>query len=129
MSTRKLTNVTLKDYRDFLTKAGCKKTRIEGGHEIWSRKDLTRPIVVQTHESPVPEFIVKTALRNLKLTKKDFFNILFSVSEKENPKEENETEEPILDGDECCYCGSGLPYRYCHGKRKNKQHYAPSGKI
>lgn len=81
MSTHKLSNVSLKDYREFLKKAGCKKIRTEGGHEIWVRRDLTRPIVVQTHECPVPEFIIKNALRNLGLTKKDFFNILFDCNE------------------------------------------------
>lgn len=77
MSTHKLSNVSLNDYREFLIKVGCKKIRTEGGHEIWARKDLFRPIVVQTHEQPVPEFIIKNALRNLGLTKQDFFKILF----------------------------------------------------
>ena len=117
MSTRKLTNVPLGDYRRFLEMVDCKCIRTEGGHEIWSRKDLTRPIVVQTHESPVPEFIIKNALRNLGLTKKDFFNILFSIPEKENPKEENETEESVLEDEELCYCGSGLLFKFCHGKK------------
>lgn len=73
----KLSNVPLSDYREFLKKAGCKCIRTEGGHEVWSRKDLTRPIIVQTHECPVPEFIIQNALRNLGLTKKNFFEILF----------------------------------------------------
>ena len=79
MSTHKLSNVSLEDYRSFLLKCGCKKTGIEGGHEKWVRKDLLRPIIVQTHVDPVPEFIIKNALRNLRLTKKDFFHILFDV--------------------------------------------------
>ena len=77
MSTQKLTNVTLADYELFLQKAGCKHIRTNGGHRIYSRKDLTRPVVVQTHIDPVPEFIIKNALRALKLNKKDFFEILF----------------------------------------------------
>lgn len=77
MSTRKLSNVSLSDYREFLRKAGCKHVGTEGGHEKWVRKDLTRPIIVQTHVIPVPEFIIKNALRNLGLSKQDFFNILF----------------------------------------------------
>ena len=81
MSTHKLSNVPLKDYRLFLKKAGCNLIRTSGGHEVWSKKDLTRPIVVQTHESPVPEFIIKNALRSLGLTTTDFFNILFDVEE------------------------------------------------
>lgn len=79
MSTHKLSNVSLSDYRDFLTKVGCKCVGIEGGHEKWTRKDLTRPIIVQTHIDPVVEFILRNALRNLNLTKKDFFEILFDV--------------------------------------------------
>ena len=81
MSTHKLSNVSLDDYRDFLRKAGCKKIRTEGGHEVWTRKDLLRPIIVQTHIRPVPEFIIQNALRNLNLTKKDLFNILFDCDE------------------------------------------------
>ena len=39
MSTNKLSNVSLKDYHDFLSKVGCKLSGIEGGHEKWTRKD------------------------------------------------------------------------------------------
>ena len=84
MNTQKLSNIPLNEFREFLKKSGCKKISTEGGHEKWVRKDLTRPIIlqthispVQTHISPVPEFIVKNTLRNLGLTKKDFFEILF----------------------------------------------------
>ena len=49
---------------------------INAGHEKWTRRDLTRPIIVQTHIDPVPEFIIKNALRSLNLTRKDFFDIL-----------------------------------------------------
>lgn len=77
MNTQKLSNVKLFDFREFLTKAGCKYIKTEGGHEKWTRNDLTRPIIVQSHIDPVPEFIIKNALRNLGLTKKDFFEILF----------------------------------------------------
>jgi len=78
MSTQKLTNVRLADYREFLTKCGCKCIKTEGGHEKWSKPDLLRPIIVQTHAEPVPEFIIKNGLRTLGLSKKDFFEILFA---------------------------------------------------
>lgn len=77
MNTQKLSNVKLTDFREFLVKAGCKYIKTEGGHEKWTRSDLTRPIIVQSHIDPVPEFIIKNTLRNLGLTKKDFFEILF----------------------------------------------------
>lgn len=77
MSPNKLTNITLKEYRSFLEKTGCKCTRTKGGHEHWTRADLNRPITVQTHVDPVPEFIIRNALRTLGLSKQDFFEILF----------------------------------------------------
>ena len=77
MSTQKLSNVTLADYRLFLTKAGCKCTRTKGGHEHWTKHSINRPVSFSTHIDPVPEFIIKNGLRILELTKKDFFTILF----------------------------------------------------
>ena len=114
MSSRKLSNISLKDFRSFLEKAGCKYNRSKGGHEIWSRKGLTRPIVVQTHEKPIPEFIVKNALRILDLTAKDFFNILFDVEEKDNPILESDKSKNVQNEDDECFCGSGKKYKDCH---------------
>jgi hypothetical protein len=34
---------------------------------------MDRPITIQTHIDPVPEFIVKQVLRHLKMDRKDFF--------------------------------------------------------
>ncbi|PKP11206.1 MAG: hypothetical protein CVU08_12680 [Bacteroidetes bacterium HGW-Bacteroidetes-3] len=53
----------LKLYRDFLKDQGCVCNRTSGGHEHWSRVDLLRSITVQTHVDPVPEFIIKNALK------------------------------------------------------------------
>jgi len=74
MSTKHLRNIPLKLFRNFLKDQGCSCNRISGGHEHWSRKDLLRPITLQTHVDPVPEFIIKNALKQLKLTKKVFFD-------------------------------------------------------
>lgn len=62
MSTKKLSNVSLDDYREFLTKVGCKKTGTEGGREKWVRKDLTRPIIVQTHVRPVTTLFLHSSV-------------------------------------------------------------------
>lgn len=51
-------------------------TRTKGGHEHWTRADLPRPITVQTHVDPVPEFIIKNALRTLGMTKEDFWQVV-----------------------------------------------------
>ncbi len=45
-----------------------------GGHEKWSRADLDRPITIQTHIDPVPEFIVKQILRHLDISRDEFFD-------------------------------------------------------
>ncbi|MES2765573.1 MAG: type II toxin-antitoxin system HicA family toxin [Bacteroidota bacterium] len=78
MSTRKLSNITIAQYREFLKKAGCEFVRTNAGHEVWARKDMSRPIVFQTHIEPVPEFIIKNALKAMELSKKDFWQILES---------------------------------------------------
>ena len=118
MSTKKLSNISLKDFREFVLKTGCNLSKIEGGHEKWTRKDLTRPIIVQTHESPVPEFIIKNALRNLGLDKQDFFNILFDVND--NEKSSLMKYKTIMDDDDLCFCQSGKRYADCHGTLRLK---------
>lgn len=77
MNTFGLSNISLKDYREFLTNACCKCVGINSGHEKWTRRDLSRPIMVQTHIDSVPGFIIKNALRSLELSRKDFFDILY----------------------------------------------------
>ena len=74
--SRKLSNISLREYRDFLLYVGCKKIPGKGGHEKWIRKDLNRPITVQAHISPVPEFIIKNGLRTLGMTKDEFIEII-----------------------------------------------------
>lgn len=78
MGQNPLKNIPLKTFRDFLTYMGLKPIRIESGHEIWSRTDLRRPVVVQTHIDPVPEFIVRNALRTMNATKDDYIEFLKS---------------------------------------------------
>ena len=76
MSTRKLSNISIAKFAAFLELALCKFVKIEGGHQKWTRADLFRPIIFQTHIDPVPEFIVKNNLRVLGYSKNDFFYIL-----------------------------------------------------
>jgi len=42
-----LQNIDLSDFQSFLFEKGLKVIRTKGGHEIWSRKDLKRPVVLQ----------------------------------------------------------------------------------
>lgn len=69
-----LKNIALADFKRYLISVGCELTRTNGGHEIWTRKGLTRPIVLQSHIDPVPEFIIKKLLGTLGVSKKGFLN-------------------------------------------------------
>lgn len=76
MAANPLRNVPLRDCRKFLEYVGCKKYRTTGGHEHWSRKDLKRPITIQTHIDPVPERIMKQIVTALGLDRKKFQEIM-----------------------------------------------------
>lgn len=72
-------NTSLATFRKFLFAVGCECVSTNGGHEKWKRDGLTRPIIVQTHIDPVPEFIVRNALRTLNISTNDFMNIVKSL--------------------------------------------------
>lgn len=79
MSTQKLSNIPIITFRKFLKSQGLKitkSTKGRGGHERWSKSGMDRPITIQTHIDPIPEFIVKQCLRHLKMDKKEFFKEL-----------------------------------------------------
>lgn len=73
---KKLSNISIAEYRKFLMSQGCTKIRISGGHEIWTRADLTRPITFQTHIDPVPERIIKQCFSHLNVDKKRFLALI-----------------------------------------------------
>jgi len=79
MNTFKLSNISVADIRRFLKSQGlnmitdCKG---RGGHEKWSKAGMKRPITLQTHIDPVPEFIVKQILRHLSVTRESMFKSL-----------------------------------------------------
>ncbi len=82
MSTRRLTNIFLRDFRKFLSSQGLnviKDTKGRGGHEKWSKSGMDRPITIQTHVDPVPEFIVKQVLRYMNMDRKKFFKELLKL--------------------------------------------------
>lgn len=69
--TKKLSNVSLKEFRAFLKHHGLNKHGINSGHEYWSKTVLTRPVTFQTHIDPIPAFIVSNNLRTMGLTSAD----------------------------------------------------------
>jgi hypothetical protein len=77
MSTKKLSNIPIAKFRKFLERQGLKvirSTKGRGGHEKWSKSGMDRPITLQTHIDPVPEFIVKQILRYLNMDREEFFS-------------------------------------------------------
>lgn len=73
---RAIKNISLNAFRAFLIFHGLKQIRSRGGHETWCGKDLTRPIVLQSHIDIVPMFIIKNNLRTMGLTMKDLREFL-----------------------------------------------------
>lgn len=69
-------NIDVKTYRRFLEYHGLKHIRDNGGHEIWSKPSLLRPVTFQAHIEPVPEFIIKNNLRIMGCTKKELEQFL-----------------------------------------------------
>ncbi len=65
MTIPKLKNISIPKFESFLELAGCKFIRNNGGHFVYSRSDLTRPLVFQSHIDPVPEFIILVLLMGL----------------------------------------------------------------
>ncbi|MDH5379837.1 MAG: hypothetical protein OEW75_03235 [Cyclobacteriaceae bacterium] len=76
MTIKSLKNISLSQYESFLELCKCKYFSIKGGHVKYTRSDLTRPIIFQTHINPVPEMIIRNGLKSLGYSKSDFFQIL-----------------------------------------------------
>ena len=76
---KKLSNITLKEFRIVLTSLGLHKMRTKGGHEAWVRDGLKRPVIIQTHVDPMSELVVRKALNDLGLTREEFITLLESL--------------------------------------------------
>ena len=74
----RLQNISLRDFRRFLEHKGLKMIRTRGGHEVWTRSDLGRPVVLQTHVDPVPEFMIRNNLNTIQSTVKELLKFLGS---------------------------------------------------
>lgn len=79
MSTQKLTNISIAEFRKFLEAVGCTLAGTNGGHEKWTKEGLTRPIIIQTHIDPIPVFVVQNNLRNLGMTSKQYFETIANL--------------------------------------------------
>ena len=73
---KKLSNITLREFRAVLTALGLQKMRTKGGHEAWGREGLLRTVIIQTHVDPVPELVVRKTINDLGLTREEFIALL-----------------------------------------------------
>ena len=78
MSKSPLRNIPLKTFREYLKWEGLNHIRTNSGHEIWSKSDLNRPVVFQTHKDPIPEDIVRKILKTIGTTANDYMEFLKS---------------------------------------------------
>lgn len=67
-----ISNISIAVFRNYLRSLGLKCDRVKGGHEVWSKGGMQRPVIFQTHIDPIPEFIIKNNLRNIGKTRKEF---------------------------------------------------------
>ena len=74
--TARLSNVSIKVFREFLKYHNLNFHRIKSGHEIWSKKSLSRPVTFQTHVDPIPPFIISNNLRTMGLKSSDLRDFL-----------------------------------------------------
>ena len=67
-----LKNIPLNTFRQFLAYKGLNKIKTEGGHEKWSKTGMLRPVILQSHVDPVPEFIIRNNLQSAGSNRKEF---------------------------------------------------------
>ncbi len=69
-----LSNVGLDVFRRFLKSKGWKYAGTKGGHEKWYKDGALRPVIFQTHITPIPVGIIKNNLRTMGCTTEDFID-------------------------------------------------------
>lgn len=72
---KSLRYISISDFKKILISFGCKYVRTKGGHEAWKREGLTRTIIFQTHVDPLPEMVVRNAIRDMGITKEEFLQV------------------------------------------------------
>ena len=70
-----LTPVKWREFEKFLIFVGYKLKRQSGGHRIYTRTGLKRPIVISAHGN-VPVFVIRNNLRLLGITPQEYFEIM-----------------------------------------------------
>ena len=76
---KKLSNLTINDLRLVLRYFGLEFLRTKGGHELWAKPGMKRPIVFQTYLKPIPEFVVLNLMKTLGIDKQELVSILEKI--------------------------------------------------
>jgi len=68
----------LRTFRQYLAWRGLEHIRTKGGHEVWNKQGMKRPVVLPTHEDPVFEFVARNALITMGVDVNDYIEFLKS---------------------------------------------------
>lgn len=79
-----LDNISIDVFRRFLKYLGLIKESIEGGHEKWFKEGMTRPVIIQTHVSPIKRIHIKTNLDSIGVSEEVLKDFLKSKKQKKS---------------------------------------------
>ena len=65
-------NIPLHVFREYLIYKGLRLIKTEGGHEKWWKEGILRPVILQTHVDPIPEFIIRNNLTTIGSKRREF---------------------------------------------------------
>ena len=71
-----LSNISVSKFREFLISQGLSFSHTNGGHEVWKKPGMIRPVIFQNHVEPVPEFVVRNNLRTIGVDRKTLIEFL-----------------------------------------------------
>ncbi|MFQ6036349.1 MAG: type II toxin-antitoxin system HicA family toxin [Sedimentisphaerales bacterium] len=71
----RITPISASKLRKVFEKAGFKCVRTEGDHFVYTKKGVTRPVVIPDWKE-LPVFIIKNNLRTAGITRQEYFSLL-----------------------------------------------------
>lgn len=74
----KITPISSSILRKIFEKAGFTCVRMEGDHYVYTKKGISRPVVIPERKE-VPVFIIKNNLRTAGILREEYFSLLDNV--------------------------------------------------
>ena len=74
----RITPLPARKLRRIFELAGFTLARTEGGHFVYTKPGVKRPVVIPDY-SEVPVFVIKCNLRSAGITREDYFKLLESI--------------------------------------------------